>query len=68
MAQQDRAYPQKTTIWARGLIWGFAHIALEGDAGTITLLTTPDAGTGEPVVELEHAFTRRSGWMRGVAR
>jgi tartrate-resistant acid phosphatase type 5 len=68
MAQQDRAYPQKTTIWARGLIWGFAHIALEGGAGSITLLTTPDAGTGEPVVELEYAFTRRSGWMRGAAR
>jgi 3',5'-cyclic AMP phosphodiesterase CpdA len=61
MADQDRRYPQKTTWWARGLVWGFVHIALEGDAGTVTVVTTPDSGTGEPVVAYSHAIARRSG-------
>ena len=61
MAQQDRKYPQKTTYWARGLVWGFMHVSLDSDSGTITVVTTPGSGTGEPVVAYSHPFVRRSG-------
>ena len=63
MADQDRRYPQKTTYWARGLVWGFVHIALDGDSGTVTVVTTPDSRTGEPVVAYSHPIVRRSGWQ-----
>lgn len=61
MAYQDRAYPQKTTHYARGQVWGFAGLELAADSGEITILSTPDAGTGEVVEEYRYRFQRRSG-------
>ncbi|MGH8250119.1 MAG: hypothetical protein ACREVI_05405 [Steroidobacteraceae bacterium] len=50
-----------TSIWTRGLLWGFAHVTLGTDRATIRLVSTPDDGSGIPVVELEHRFPRRNG-------
>ena len=58
---QLAANPQLTSIWARGLIWGFAHVTLEPDQATIRLVTTPDDGSGVPEIAFEHRFDRRSG-------
>jgi len=58
---QLAANPQLSGIWARGLIWGFAHVTLEPDSATIRLVTTPDDGSGVPEVAFEHRFDRRSG-------
>ena len=60
MAQQDKKYPEKKTIVAYGLIWGFAHMALDGDVARVTLLTVPDDGTSDITVEYEYEFRRRS--------
>ena len=57
---QLAAHPELTSLYAQGLTWGFAHVTLEPDGATIRLLTTPDDGSGEPVLAYEHRFERRS--------
>jgi len=61
MAWQDREFPQKTTWYARGLVWGFADLQLDADTATVTIISTPNSGSGESVVEFSHTFARRSG-------
>jgi hypothetical protein len=58
---QLAANPQLASIWARGLVWGFAHVTLGPDQATIRLVTTPDDGSGVPEIAFEHRFDRRSG-------
>ena len=58
---QVRQNPELTSVWTRGLIWGFAHVTLRGDEATIRMVSTPDDGSGVPQVEFEHRFDRRSG-------
>ncbi len=58
---QLAANPQFRSIWAGGLLWGFAHVTLESDQATIRLVTTPDDGSGVPELAFEHRFDRRSG-------
>jgi hypothetical protein len=62
LADQAARNPERRTLWARGRVWGFAHLALDANAGELTMLSTPDSGSGEPVVEFRHGFERRSGW------
>jgi hypothetical protein len=66
MAYQDRHYPQKTTHYARGQVWGFMTLRLDAESGEATIVTTPDSGSGEPVVDFSFRFERRSG--HGVGR
>ena len=61
LAYQDRAYPQKKTVFAQGQVWGFASLSLGRDAGEITLLTIPDTGAATPQEAITHRFQRRSG-------
>lgn len=61
MAWQDRAFPQKTTHYVEGLIWGFVEVVLAGDTSTVNVITTPASGSGEPVLEYSREFARRSG-------
>ncbi len=58
---QVAANPELDSIWARGLLWGFAHVTLDADEATIRLISTPDDGSGRPQLEFEHRFERRSG-------
>jgi tartrate-resistant acid phosphatase type 5 len=58
---QLAAHPELTSLFTRGLVWGFAHVTLDADRATIRLLTTPDDQSGEPVPTYEHGFDRRSG-------
>ena len=44
MAHQERKYPQLTTEFAEGLLWGFAHMQVDGDSANVTLLEVPDDG------------------------
>jgi hypothetical protein len=57
---QLEAHPELTSLYTQGLVWGFAHVTLEGDRATIRLLTTPNDLKGEPVPAFEHSFDRRS--------
>jgi hypothetical protein len=62
MAEQAARNPQRHTLWARGRVWGFAHLSLGEDDGELTMLSTPDSGSGEPQAEFRHALERRSVW------
>lgn len=61
MAWQDRAFPQKTTYFVEGLVWGFAELVLTGETATVHIVKTPDSGSGKPVPAYSHEFARRSG-------
>jgi tartrate-resistant acid phosphatase type 5 len=58
---QLAANPGLTSVWTQGLVWGFAHVTLAPDEATIRIVTTPDDGSGEPVLAYEHSFERRGG-------
>ena len=61
MAHQLRNHPELRTLWAEGMIWGFAHLEFDADEARVDMLTTPDEGTGEPVSAFSVSFPRRSG-------
>jgi hypothetical protein len=58
---QVKANPELTSVWTRGLLWGFAHVTLVADEATIQMISTPDDGSGTPEVAYERRFSRRSG-------
>lgn len=58
--QQALKYPQHETILARGLLWGFAHMQIEGDTAVVQLLSVPDDGSAEISVDFEYTFQRRT--------
>lgn len=60
MAWQDATFPQKTTYFVEGLVWGFAELVLEGETATVHVVTTPDSGSGEPVLAFSRSFAHRS--------
>jgi hypothetical protein len=61
MRHQAMKYPQVRTEWARGLVWGFAHLDVVGDVGTLTFVETPDDGSGRPSPAYSTQIRRRSG-------
>lgn len=60
MRQQQEKYPELETIWAGGLLWGFAHMQVMGDTATVELLTVPDDGSADITVAHRYQFKRRS--------
>lgn len=64
MAHQAAGNPQYHSIFARGMVWGFAHVALVGDKATVTMVSTDNAGNGNTKVEASTVFARRSGLLK----
>jgi hypothetical protein len=60
MWHQERKYPEHKTIWAAGLLWGFAHMQLEGDNAKVSILSVPDDGSADISTDFEYEFGRRS--------
>ena len=60
MRHQAAKYLEHRTVWAEGLLWGFAHLHVTGDRATITLLSIPDAESEDISVDFEYEFERRS--------
>lgn len=60
MAWQDKAYPQKTSHFVEGLIWGFAELVLAGDSATVHVVTTPPEEGDELRAKFSKTFARRS--------
>ena len=60
MRHQEEKYPEHKTVWAKGLLWGFAHMQIEGDEATVTFISLPDDGSAEISTEIEYKFARRS--------
>jgi len=57
---QQKKNPELNTLWAKGMIWGFSHIQLVNEQAEITLHTTPNSGSGEPVLAHTFHYKRRS--------
>ena len=60
MRHQAEKYPEHTTIWAEGLLWGFAHLRVSGERAKVSLLSIPDAGSEDVSIDYEYEFERRS--------
>lgn len=58
--QQLKAYPELHTLYAKGLVWGFAHLTFERDRMIVRIVETPDDGSGATQVAYEHSFARRA--------
>jgi hypothetical protein len=63
---QQARNPQLETLYARGMVWGFAHVELDDDRLKVRLVSTPNDGSGRPVEEIVLAEPRRSGNERGA--
>ena len=61
MGHQARNNPQYKLLFARGMVWGFTHVSLTGDTATVTMISTPNDGSGTTRVEAVERFARRSG-------
>ena len=60
MWHQDRNYPEHKTVFAEGLLWGFAHMTLTGDVAELTMLKVPDDGSADISPVYVFKFERRS--------
>ena len=60
MAHQDRKYPEHKTVTAEGLLWGFAHMTIEGNIAEVTMMSVPDDGSSDISVDHVYEFERRS--------
>lgn len=60
MQYQDANYAEHKTIMAEGLLWGFAHMTLNGDNAEVTMMTVPDDGSADISTSYVYEFTRRS--------
>jgi tartrate-resistant acid phosphatase type 5 len=60
-AWQRRNSEELSTLRAQGMVWGFAHVLLRGDAAEVRLVTTPNDASGRPVEDFVHRLQRRSG-------
>jgi len=55
-----RDNPQLQTLWAQGLVWGFAHLTLAPDTVTVRMLTVANEGDAVPAVAYAYTHPRRS--------
>lgn len=60
MSHQEEKYPEHKTIWAKGLLWGFAHMQVDGDNAKVSIMSVPDDGRADIAVDFEYEFERRS--------
>jgi hypothetical protein len=60
MKQQLKTYPELDTLYAKGLMWGFAHLTFDADSVTVRMVETPRDGSGTTQVTYEHSFAHRS--------
>lgn len=61
MWHQDRKYAQHESVFAAGMLWGFAHLQIDGDTATVRMMSIPDDEGSDTTTLFEYAFERRSG-------
>lgn len=61
MWHQERKYPDHKTLFAEGMLWGFAHMQIEDDVAKVALISIPDDASPEMSTLFEYEFERRSG-------
>ena len=57
---QLAANPQLRTLYAKGLVWGFAHFTFDDERVTVRILETPSDGGAVAKETFQHSFARRS--------
>jgi len=60
MAHQEEKYPEHKTLFAEGMLWGFAHMQMENDVANVVLISIPDDASPEMTTIYEYEFGRRS--------
>lgn len=60
MAHQEKKYPEHKTLFAEGLLWGFAHLQIEDNTANVVLISIPDDASPEATILYEYSFERRS--------
>jgi hypothetical protein len=60
MAHQEKKYPEHKTLFAEGMLWGFAHMQIEEDVANVVLISIPDDASPEISTIYEYKFGRRS--------
>lgn len=60
MRHQDEKYAEHKTIMAEGLLWGFAHMTIDGDKAEVTMMSVPDDGSSDISINHVFEFNRRS--------
>lgn len=60
MRHQEEKYPEHTTVWAEGLLWGFVHMQISEDIAKISIFSVPDDGSEKITMDFEYQFGRRS--------
>ena len=59
-AKQQINNPELRSLFSRGMVWGFAHVTLDGEHATVKLISTPNDSGGRIVEEFEIILARRS--------
>jgi hypothetical protein len=57
---QLAANAQLRTLYAKGLVWGFAHLTFDDERVTVRILETPSDGGTQANETFQQSFTRRS--------
>ncbi|PZP91215.1 MAG: hypothetical protein DI587_36185 [Variovorax paradoxus] len=65
MRHQASSNPELSTLYARGMVWGFAHVTLYPDEAVVSLRATPvEDSQGQSEEVAVQRFARRSGLLR----
>ena len=59
-AHQVANNPTYRNIYNQGMVWGFAHVTLNGDDATIEMVTTPNDQSGDTTISFRYEFENRS--------
>lgn len=60
ITEQERTYPELTTVWSEGPTWGFMYVVLEGDVMRIEAVVPATDFSRQSRVEKVVTFSRRS--------
>jgi len=60
IAEQEKTYPELTTVWSRGSTWGFMYVVVEGDAMQIEAVVPATEFSRQSRVEYTATFHRRN--------
>ena len=59
-AHQTKKSPELTTLYAKGIVWGFMHLTFDEDRLLVDVITTPNDGSGTTSVVYRQTFARRT--------
>ncbi|HEV7765653.1 MAG TPA: metallophosphoesterase [Thermoanaerobaculia bacterium] len=60
-AHQTKKSPELTTLYAKGIVWGFMHLTFHQDSVDVNIITTPNDGSGTTAIEYTKSFAHRTG-------